>query len=391
MATNAIEIGRTQRDQLKELGASTGLCLSILIPIQRAEPNNRLAEMRLKSAIQTAEQKLADIGFEKGDIQELLAPVRELEGTPDTWAQAGKSVAIFRSPDLFRWFGLKCELREQVVVADHFYVLPMLSALNENHRFYILALSQKHVRLLRCTEKSSEEVPLPASIPTNLDDFLQFRKPDHTLDNRQVVGQSTGGDFKGVMSTTSTDREKQDEYLYHFFKQVSTGVQELLRDDPAPVVPAAVEYEVGIFRRGNVLQHVSEHAVFGAPDGLKGGELHARALEAVAPEWDAPLNRALELYERQGGSERTSADARQIVKAAFEGRVAHLFIAAGASLSGNFDEAANRVHISRKVRPGDEDLVNAAALRTLSNSGEVFVIPRERVPGQADMAAVLRY
>jgi hypothetical protein len=40
---------------------------------------------------------------------------------------------------------------------------------------------------------------------------------------------------------------------------------------------------------------------------------------------------------------------------------------------------------------GDEDLLDLAAIQTLTNRGQVYVIPQGEMPGQALAAAILRY
>ena len=113
-----------------------------------------------------------------------------------------------------------------------------------------------------------------------------------------------------------------------------------------------------------------------SPDSLKGGELHKRALEVVKEAFEAPLRKALAMYERLGGTERVSSKPVDVVKAAGESRVSHLFIAEGASHPGG--------------RSG-EDLLNIAALQTIANGGEVWITPGPNVPGHGPVAALLRY
>jgi hypothetical protein len=40
---------------------------------------------------------------------------------------------------------------------------------------------------------------------------------------------------------------------------------------------------------------------------------------------------------------------------------------------------------------GDEDLVNAAAVKTLAQGGEVFILPEGAMPSDTPVAAILRY
>ena len=39
----------------------------------------------------------------------------------------------------------------------------------------------------------------------------------------------------------------------------------------------------------------------------------------------------------------------------------------------------------------NDDLLDFAAAETILNSGQVFAVPREQLPGDGDLAAILRY
>lgn len=79
------------------------------------------------------------------------------------------------------------------------------------------------------------------------------------------------------------------------------------------------------------------------------------------------------------------------MKAAFDGRVSDLVLAEGAQYRGNFDEATQRVRGHKQAVAGDEDLLNAAAVQTILHSGQVFVVPANKVPHGAPAVAVFRY
>jgi hypothetical protein len=58
---------------------------------------------------------------------------------------------------------------------------------------------------------------------------------------------------------------------------------------------------------------------------------------------------------------------------------------------GNFDPQANELKIHADAEPGDEDLLNSAAIQTLLNGGSVYAVEPDQVPDQALLAAVFRY
>jgi hypothetical protein len=218
---------------------------------------------------------------------------------------------------------------------------------------------------------------------------MQTEKPDHVLDNRVSAGQSAGS--QGVTFGTSTDREDKDEYLLHFYKDVSRGISELLRGhERIPLVVCGVEKELALYERVDTWEKTCKEGVRGAPNSLKGGEMHARALQALKTMDEAEIQEILAQHDRQRGDVAT-AGVNDIVKAAYDGRVMHLIVAQNAQAMGNFDEASHRARTHSEPRPGDEDLINAAALRTTVNAGRVHVLPQARVPGNRPMAAVMRY
>jgi hypothetical protein len=384
------EVNQLSLDEIKDLASAAGPCLSILLPIDTARDQSAQNGIRIKHAIEKAKIILAEktIAIEQSRL--MLQALQDLAKELPESSSGHRGLAIFRSPDLIRAFRVPRELPESVSVGDHFFVVPLLPLLNADPTFYILALSQKHIRLLRCTGHSSEEVALPDSIPTTLWEDNQTSKPDHNMNNMSTGGPSTGS-MKGVMSSTNTDREDKDEYLLHFYKHVGQGVTELLKKEGAPLVIAGVDYETALYRRENSYPHLVEQSVHGAADGLKGGELHKRALEAVQPYFEAPLTQVLARYDKQAGRDRASTTIKEIVKAAFDGRVSELVLAEGAQYMGNFDQATDSVNGHKQPLPGDEDLLNAAAVQTILHAGQVFVVPPNKVPHGAPAIALFRY
>jgi hypothetical protein len=373
-------------NDLKEMAATTGPCITVLLPLHPEDKRQNPA--RLKGAVDKLQRNLSEWGFDREAIQELVRPISEISLD---YERGTGALAIFRSIEGFRVFRLAKMIEEHVSVGENFYIRPLLTEIADDKVFYILALSQKDIRLLRCTDTSSEEVPLPDSVPKSVDERMQTDTPDHNLNNMQAVGQSTGS-MKGVISSTSTDREDKDEYLRIFYRSVARGMQDILRNERRPLVIAGVDYEIPIYRDVNEYEHLIEEAVKGAPNGLKGGELHKRALEIVQPYFDQTLPRALNQFEKQGGTDRTSTGLKDIVKAAHEARVAHLFIADSARpVMGRFDEATHKVRTNSAPQLGEEDLINAAIAQTLVFGGQVHILPQSQMPQNSVQAAVLRY
>jgi hypothetical protein len=252
----------------------------------------------------------------------------------------------------------------------------------------ILALSQNRVRLLQCDATQSTEVPLPQGAPRNFQEYLETRVPQAAATHQAEM--SAPGSVSPGSFTSITDRDNLDSHLANFYRTVNHAIVNAFKDGDTPLVLAGVEYEIPIYRKVNTYKAVVEQPVLGAPDGLKGGELHRRALDVMEHYWEKPLQHALEQYEKNAPA-RTSTNVQVIVKGAHDGRVLHLLVAQDGQQPGTFDEPTHRVRLHTEQKPRDEDLINAAALETISRGGGVHVCSRGRIPGGAAMAAVFRW
>jgi hypothetical protein len=344
--------------------------------------------MRLKSMTRQAEQRLRDewSGLPETTYREMVESLQQIDADSDQWGGEGGSLVVLRSPDVFRAFEVKQELDEAVVIGDYFHVFPLIRGLQlAAQRFYVLALSQKHVRLLRYTPTMAQEVELPGNTPTSLESWLNTRLPN-TAPNHGTVQASETGLTAGSFTSTQ-DRDNKDEHIANFFRIINKAVFEALRDETAPLILCGVEYERVIYKGINQYPNLMDEGVQGSPESLKGGEMHARALEVAQEFFAQPARKALELWEKIGGTQRVSNSFPEIVKAAFEARVAHLFCAEGARTEGVFDRAS----LEMKVQGRQEDLVNAAALQTIAFGGDVFVLDPAHMPGGGQMNAIFRF
>lgn len=362
---------------LRLLATASSPCITIVIPLA----NPLELPVRLKNAIRSVTRKLEDIMPQSSDT--LLEPVRELARTTETEGVWSNGLIVFRSPDVFRYFFLHRHVPELHAVEERFQIRPLLSAVAREQRFHLLGLSRRDVRLFHCTQHRVEHATIR---PQNFRVWLATRKPDHVFENRAAAGPSVGS-MKGVSFGTNTDREREDEYLVHFFKEVDNGVTALLRDDAAPLLLAGTEDEVAIYRRVSTHPRLLDQYVHGSPDGLSERELHRRAMAIAMRLCSLPLQSAIGELEKQRDKSRVSLDAQSVIKSAWEGGVADLFLSQRAEFIGRWNEQTYQVESGS---PG-EDLLNAAALQTVLHGGQAFALEDEDMPEKHEVAAVLRF
>jgi hypothetical protein len=354
-------------DYLRTLAGVEGVCLSAAFCI----PDPAQAAAYLNSHLNSMQHALENnfsgrqAGSE-GNVRTFLNPVRELLDSEKTW---GRGVVLYRSADLFQHFQVDHLSEDFVTVGERFELRPLLSLMARDQEVYVLALSQKHTRLLRFANRRAEEVPLPERTPRSLQDWMQTSTPDHVMENRATAGPGSGSS-KGVMFGTNSDDDREPEYLSHFFKAVDKGVHEVLKNGSAPLILAGVEFELPLYRRENSYTHLVEQAIHGAPDGMGHGELEKRVLELTDTRFSAPLQKILNEFEGYRNKSHVMFSPHQVLQASKEGRVRTLLIHGNA--------------------PQDEKF-NIAAIETLNHKGEAYEVPPGEMPEGAAIAAVLRY
>ncbi len=374
--------------ELKPLLSSPGPCVSVYLALAATPLNQSVKSNSLewKETIRTIEPKIDEFGREG---RELLSAISDWESISSGQESECASVAVFRSPAISQTIWLQTPVDNRAIVAPHFYIRPLLPELIQPKTFYILALSQKNVRLLRCTSTTSEEVEIPEGTPRSFDAYMNTAKPDHVRNNMASAGPS-GGHTKGISQSTSTDREDKGEYLGHFFQQIDHSVNELLRGKSDPVVLAAVEYELAQYRTINTYPHLLEESVQGAPNSLKSGEMHARALDALTRNRENKVDQILAEYDHKVGA-GASNRLKDVVTAAHDGRVLTLLVSDSLETTGRFDEATHSVSARQSGTSEDEDLINAAAVQTILHAGRVMSAPNAKMPNGAPLAAIFRY
>lgn len=376
------------RDELKTvITESQRPSVSLFLPTHRAGPEIQQDPIRLKNLLKQAESQLTIEGVRSTEARELLAPVDALLEDAAFWRHQDEGLAIFRSRDSFRVFQLPLPVQEYVSVADRFYVKPLLPLLVNDVRFYILALSQKAIRLLECSRDSMHEVDLPG-VPNSLAEALNEVEAPQLQFHSLPVGGMSGARFHGHgVGIDDVDVIN----LQRYFHRVNDGLEKMLKNQRAPLVLACVEYLAPLYRETSTYPHVLDAIVNGNPDGLKNEELHQKAWALIEPNFQKARARAAAQYHEGITKERAAHSLADILTAAYQGRVASLFVPLGVRRWGRFNFENLSLEEHTHEHPGDDELLDLAAVQTLMHGGDVYAVHPDEVPDQRLAAAVFRF
>jgi hypothetical protein len=265
-------------------------------------------------------------------------------------------------------------------------VVTTLSA--SDAHFYVLALSQNAV--LDCNRDRAVEIELPHGIPKNFAAFLQYREAGKELQLHSIARRGKSRGFAIFHAQGGNDEEKGDQLL-QYFRAIDRGLQSMLRNERAPLVLAAVEYCFPLYKAVNTHSNLAEEGIFGNTDTWSPETLHAHAWDIVRRRFRQNKEAAVAKYAESLPLNRASNDVKEIVRAACDGRIAHLIVSVGVQQWGRVDPSTRTVEFCLQATPGSEDLLDLAAIHTLTRGGSVYAAEPSMIPNEAAMAAVFRY
>ncbi len=382
MAIDAVD----ERDWKLLLQEERGDCASLLMPIYLSSGDLQQDRVRLRNLLREAEQRLDA----RGGSVDVLKPARDLLEKRNFWKQQARSLAIFCSADFFRCYRLPIDLGERVVVSDRFYLRPLAPLLASNGRFYILALSLKHLRLLEARRGELRRVPLEG-VPRSFEEALGYEQYDSGVYSHTSSPSGLGRQPAIFHGHGDNDQEKLDKDILHYFQLVAKGLAGVLEDHEAPLVLAAVEEHFPRYRGVNKHPRMLEAGIVGSPERTSDRLLYEKAWEIVEPFFLAQRDTALERYTELKGAGRAANAMTELMTAADQGRVDVLLLDDRTELWGTYDPTMAEVEVHAEPEIGDEDLLDKAAFYTLSRGGTVFTVDPGTVPDGGPAAAILRY
>ena len=386
---------RFTQEHVRQLAdACTEHCLSICLPTHRAGSETRQDPIRLKNLLDEAADLLAKAGLPADEVKWRLEPARALLDDPAFWQQQSEGLALFLgAPGTFERFRVPMTLPEQVVMGPHFHVVPLLPLLDETGRFYILAASPGLVRLLEATEQTVREVTVP-ELPRDESEMMQFVDVDqqmqwHTQTSPQAMGGKRRAMFhgQGVGGDQSGDKMRKAE----FATWVERAITRHLQGSRAPLVLATAEPFASIYRGVNKCENLLDETVLGNTDHMSPEQVRDRAWPIVEPHLSANRDLALARFEEAAKTGAREVDLEAVIPAAFQGRIHTLVVSSGDHVWGRFDEGNQKIEVHHREQPGDEDLVNLAAVLTAKTGGAIHALAREQMPLDKPVVALYRY
>jgi hypothetical protein len=368
-------------------GAVGDHLVSIYLPTHQTGAETAQDSIRLKNLASTAAAELVAVGRHTAEVDALLADVTALHNDAMFWAHVGRGLAVLVGPARSRFYRLADPVEELVVVADRFHLRPLLASVESTRAFAVLALSENRIRLLRGDRFGLAEQPL-GDVPASMADALRFDDREPQLHSHSA-GRVGAGRVTAAMHGQGGHKDAHDADVARFLKAVDAEIIDAIGGRSTPLVLAGVDTIVAHFRHLTGYPRVVDGSVSGNADRRSPGQLHEAAWPLVEAVLAADRDRAMATVRERRAP--IVDDLAETLVAANQGRVRHLFVAAGLQQWGSFDPDAHQVKAHAEREAGDRDLIDIAAVATFAHGGNVYVVDANDIPGDAAITAVLRF
>jgi hypothetical protein len=361
---------------------------SIYLPKETVGAAKLADQIRFKNLLKLAEDGLRQRGRSPAEVQKMIEPARALFNVPQILETARGGLAVFLSHNHFGAWNLPFACAEQCVVAGHPLIVPILP-IQSDAPYYVLAISQNQIRLLRGTQYRLDEIEVPG-LPADMEDALHYDRREGMFQTHSGQPQLRGKESAVFHGQGGLADVKKNE-LASFFREVDRAVASYLKGRNELLLFAGVDYLLPIYREVNNYPHLAQEYISGNPELLSHDDLRKSAWPVLESLVRQQRTAAVARYWDGIARDEASNRLEDVLVAAHAGVVETLFIDPSVRRIGTFAPESCSVRIDQRPQPDGEDLINLAALLVLRSSGMVESVQSGNIPGGGAVAAVYRY
>lgn len=366
-------------------------CVSIFIPTHKKGGDPRQDRILFKNMYRRCLREL-EIDEAKHEIPKWLKPVGELVEDDPFWSYQFSGLAAFAAPGYFDYYRVPITLHEQLYVEPGFNIKPLIPLYTSNTRFFILAMSQKHIRLYECTSFDIHEVSIP-DLPENIEEYLQYVDTEETIQVHSAPANKTTGTgavYHGQGAAGDKKVNKKTRLL-QFLLLVDQKLKSLLADENAPLVLAGNEPTCTMFKNHTAYSETQGTFVTGNPDLLDTRQLHGYALELLRDRFEHLSEHSTQMFYNADRKHQASRDIREILPLADQGRVGVLYVNPDKMLAGDYAKDKSIVRLGDECPGASRDLINQAIVYAILNRAEIYTDVDNKVLEDAPLACIYRY
>jgi hypothetical protein len=350
------------------------VCVSIYLkttPISHDAAHDRVELGNL--AKQARDQLVAA----KIDKRQLAALMEYLDGViedDEFWRLQANSLAVLATPQSIRTYRLANAVVPMVQVSDRFHLKPLLRAITFPQSAFVLALSENAVRLI---EVFSDMPPAVISVP-GLPKDAASSVGKSTLNKRAPTGRIQGS-------------EGQNVRYQQYARRVDTALRAVMAGRDTPLILATTNRLASIYQSVSSYTNVLSEYIAESPDRLSELELASVARPILDSYNQQELEKMLSLFDERADQGRATSDLTDVARAATYGAIEALLVDIDSVVPGTIDETTGIVTFAETEGPSTYGICDEIVGRALDSGAKVLGVRKSDLPGDRELAAILRY
>ncbi len=348
--------------------------VSIYLSTTPETQNIGAARTRLGQLLKDAESQLEAAGIEKRSIWPISEQVQDLMDDDDFWQRQAHALAVFVTPSRLLTHRFAAHVTEMVQVSDRYHLKPLLRSVTVPQSGYVLALEEDRVRVF---DVSAGERA------------VEIKVPDMPKDAHSAVGTAS------VNSRSASGRiqggEGQKLRLRQYVRKVDAALRPFLSGRSEPLILAAAEPLLSIFRSVNSYPHLTDAAIGESPAKMSAAEIKDHAQPMIRALHEERVESACETFVARENQGRATTDIAQAARAATFGAVDTLLVDMDIVIPGTVDDDTGAVTFAESDSAASYGVIDEIAGRVLAAGGTVLAVRKADLPRQAELAAILRF
>lgn len=347
--------------------------LSIYMPTHRTAPDNKQDPLRFKNLLKEVEEKLKDSPHQK----DILDQLEQLAYDLDFWIYNKDGLVILMSEKDVAIYRLHRKVEDFVYVGNYYYLKPLIMNYQSDHQYYALGLARDHFKLFKGNRYGFQEVDL-SEHPTTLKEVVGDEVKGRTLN----FGGYGGRDTLYHGHHARSEEEKED--TRKFFNYVDEFVMDHFTEKfKIPLVLVSLPEHQGSFRAISQNRRLLDKGIEKAYSSISENEFKQVIWQVLEPLY---LEKTATLVKRY--HEKPSTDViQEIIVALQEQRVQSIVLELDRQIRGYVNMEKQKYSLDEN----GEDILNIIALEALKQNIEVVILPRDRMPTDRGIFALLRY
>jgi len=359
-------------------------CISLYQYTHRHHPDSLQDPIRYRNLLRQMEGSLQQ-KYDRKEVRSLLEKFQPLSHDAEFWNHRTDGLAMLAAPDMFEVFELQRPVQENLIVADTFYLKPLLRISQSADRFQMLCLTRDRATLYEGNRDALDPVEL-IDTPQTLTEALGSEVTQQRQSVRSASGQTP------IYHGVGQKKEEVDRDRDRFFRAVDRGVMENhSKPTGLPLMLVALKEYHTPFRNLSRNPHLLSMGVDVDPGAISLDDLRALAWEQMEPLYLERLALLVREFEIARSRQLGFDDVDEVVAAATAGRVANLLIEADRQIPGRVDVQTGTIERGALCDPEIGDVLSDLAGIVLRMKGEVVIVPKQRMPTDTGVAATCRF